>query len=52
MNQKILFNLPSKVVFCKSCVMSNQRPQSTVEFKHTKEKKDDKYNKIKDHFQV
>ena len=23
-----------KVVFCKSCVISNQRPSSSVEFKH------------------
>ena len=48
MNQKTLFNLPNKVIFCKSCVMSNQRPQSTVEFKHTKEKKGATYMKIDD----
>jgi N-acetyl sugar amidotransferase len=29
------YGLPGKVVFCKSCVMSNQRPSSAVEFKHT-----------------
>lgn len=29
------FGLPSEVVFCRSCVISNQRPQSTVEFTHT-----------------
>ncbi len=27
------FGLPSEVVFCKTCVISNQRPSSTVEFK-------------------
>ena len=32
---KILDNgLPSEVLFCKKCVISNQRPSSTVEFKH------------------
>ncbi len=30
------FGLPSNVLFCKHCVISNQRPSSTVEFKHTK----------------
>lgn len=29
-----LFGLPEKVVFCKRCVISNQRPSSTVEFKN------------------
>ena len=29
------YGLPQKVKFCKSCVISNQRPASTVEFKHT-----------------
>jgi N-acetyl sugar amidotransferase len=29
------YGLPENVVFCKRCVMSNQRPASTVEFKHT-----------------
>jgi N-acetyl sugar amidotransferase len=28
------FGLPQDVVFCKNCVISNQRPSSTVEFKH------------------
>lgn len=28
------FGLPEKVVFCNKCVMSNQKPNSTVEFKH------------------
>jgi N-acetyl sugar amidotransferase len=29
------FGLPEEVVFCKKCVMSNQRPTSAVEFRHT-----------------
>ena len=29
------YGLPEKVEFCKRCVMSNQRPASAVEFKHT-----------------
>ena len=29
------YGLPEKVIFCKKCVMSNQRPASTAEFKHT-----------------
>lgn len=33
------YGLPAKVKFCNKCVMSNQRPASTVEFKHTKESK-------------
>ena len=33
------YGLPSEVKFCKKCVMSNQRPTSTIEFKHTKKSK-------------
>lgn len=35
---KALFGLPQDVVFCKKCVMSNQRPSSYPEFKHTKDR--------------
>ena len=31
---KPFFGLPAEVKFCKKCVMSNQRPNSTIEFKH------------------
>ena len=34
---KAFFGLPEEVVFCKRCVISNQRPNSTVEFKNVKE---------------
>ena len=33
------YGLPEKVMYCKRCVMSNQRPLSTPEFKHTKDGK-------------
>jgi len=32
---EIKYGLPREVKFCKKCVMSNQRPVSEVEFKHT-----------------
>lgn len=31
---KAKYGLPPQVIFCRNCVMSNQRPASTVEFKH------------------
>ena len=34
-----MYGLPEKVIFCKRCVISNQRPASSVEFKNTKESK-------------
>lgn len=33
------YGLPEEVKFCTKCVMSNQRPASAVEFKHTKDSK-------------
>lgn len=38
-SQVPFFGLPSSVQFCKNCVISNQRPSSTVEFKHSKDEK-------------
>jgi N-acetyl sugar amidotransferase len=32
---KTYYGLPEEVKFCKRCIMSNQRPASAVEFKHT-----------------
>lgn len=32
------FGLPEQVVFCNRCVMSNQRPSSYPEFKHTRDR--------------
>ena len=31
------YGLPRQVLFCKRCVISNQRPNSVIEFKHTKD---------------
>lgn len=36
-NPNALYGLPSEVVYCKKCVISNQRPNSAVEYNHTKE---------------
>ena len=36
---KTKYGLPEKVIFCKKCVISNQRPSSTVEFKHVKKER-------------
>ncbi len=33
------YGLPQEVTFCTKCIMSNQRPTSAVEFKHTKDSK-------------
>lgn len=30
------FGLPQDVVFCRNCVISNQRPSSAIEFKHSR----------------
>ena len=31
------YGLPRDVRFCKRCVISNQRPNSAVEFQHTRD---------------
>jgi len=36
---EVLYGLPSEVRFCRKCVISNQRPNSAVEYQHTKESK-------------
>ncbi len=43
---KVLFNLPKKIVFCKKCVVSNQVPRSIPEFKHVKNRRGAKYLNI------
>jgi len=35
-----LYNLPEQIVFCKKCVISNQRPRSVVEFKNKNDQKE------------
>lgn len=37
--KKAFFGLPETVQFCRHCVISNQRPSSTVEFRHKQEDK-------------
>jgi hypothetical protein len=34
-----LYGLPSEIRYCKRCIISNQRPASTIEFSHTKDTK-------------
>ncbi len=36
---EVKYGLPPSVSFCNQCVISNQRPSSSVEFKHTKNSK-------------
>ena len=43
MSQKVFYNLPKKVEWCTSCVISNQRPSSYPEFKHKRERKNAHY---------
>tara|TARA_B110000008_G_C16913759_1_gene541774 strand:+ start:88 stop:1407 length:1320 start_codon:yes stop_codon:yes gene_type:complete len=35
------YGLPKKILFCKKCLISNQRPNSAVEYNHIKESKKD-----------
>lgn len=42
------YGLPEDVVFCRRCVMSNQRPKSAIEFKHTIQSKKSTLNINKD----
>lgn len=35
----VKYGLPAQVRFCKTCVISNQRPNSAVEYEHTKDSK-------------
>ena len=49
-NKKLeaFYGLPNEVHFCSKCVISNQRPTSTVEFKHTQSSKKNTMNFNKD----
>ena len=46
-NLEAKFGLPSKVMFCRDCVVSNQRPSTVNEYEHTKDSKKEtiKFNK-------
>lgn len=43
-NYPAFYGLPKEVKFCKKCVISNQRPNSAVEYKHTKDSKKNTIN--------
>ena len=43
---KVFYQLPSKVLFCKKCVFSNQVPRSIPEFLHTRNRNGAKYVNI------
>jgi len=45
-NLKAFYNLPEKVEFCNRCVISNQRPASIPEFRHTRNRDGAKYLQI------
>lgn len=36
---EVFYGLPTQVRYCRTCVISNQRPNSAVEYNHTKESK-------------
>jgi len=36
---KVLYGLPEKILFCKKCGISNQRPNSSIEHNHTQKSK-------------
>ncbi len=46
-NPEALYGLPKDVLYCKKCVISNQRPNSAVEYQHTKNTKHIEQNKLK-----
>ena len=39
MKHKTLYGLPKKIIFCKKTLISNQRPNSSIEFSHKIESK-------------
>lgn len=43
-NLAVYYGLPAEVMFCKSCLMSNQRPNSSIEFRHTKDRRHNTLN--------
>jgi len=41
---EVKYGLPREVKFCKKCVISNQRPNSTIEYAHTRDSKKETIN--------
>jgi len=48
-NLEAKYGLPTEVKFCSKCVISNQRPNSAVEYEHTKNSKKETIHFDKDH---
>ena len=42
-SNRVFFNLPAEIIFCKKCVISNQRPASIPEFQHKRHREGAKY---------
>ncbi len=38
-NPRALYGLPKEVKYCRTCVISNQRPNSAIEYEHSRESK-------------
>ena len=36
---KTFYGLPNEIKFCKKCIISNQRPNSAIEYDHKRETK-------------
>ena len=47
MRLKTFFGLPRKVIFCKKSLISNQRPNSAIEFNTNKKQKKKLFTQIK-----
>ena len=47
-NPKVKYGLPKTIQFCKRCAISNQRPNSAIEFQHKKNSKKTTINFDKD----
>jgi N-acetyl sugar amidotransferase len=45
---KALYGLPDTVVYCRRCVMSNQRPSSIPEFRHLRDRRGARYMRMDD----
>ncbi len=45
---KAYYNLPKKVIFCRKCVLSNQRPNSVPEYRHTRNRDGAEYVHLTD----
>ena len=44
LNPQVYYGLPENIQFCKKCVISNQRPNSVVEYDHRSNSKKETIN--------